>query len=29
MARFVFADDGIDFDGQSIYKGPLGGVESA
>jgi hypothetical protein len=29
MARFVFADDGIDFDGHSIDKGPLGGVESS
>ena len=29
MARFVFADDGIEFDGHSIDKGPLGGVESS
>jgi len=29
MARIVFADDGIEFDGQSLERGPLGGVESS
>lgn len=29
MARIVLADDGIPFDGESVRKGPLGGVESA
>lgn len=29
MARIVLADDGIEFDGESPSKGPLGGVESA
>lgn len=29
MARIVLADDGIEFDGESPAKGPLGGVESA
>ncbi len=28
-ARIVLADDGIEFDGESPSKGPLGGVESA
>ena len=27
--RIVLADDGIEFDGESPSKGPLGGVESA
>jgi glycosyltransferase involved in cell wall biosynthesis len=29
MARIVLADDGIEFDGDSPRKGPLGGVESS
>jgi glycosyltransferase involved in cell wall biosynthesis len=29
MARIVLADDGIEFDGESPRKGPLGGVESS
>lgn len=29
MARIVFADDGIEFDGQTPDKKPLGGVESS
>lgn len=29
MARIVLADDAIPFDGDSVYRGPLGGVESA
>ena len=29
MARIVLADDGIEFDGESPAKGPLGGVESS
>lgn len=29
MARIVFADDGIEFDGTTPDKGPLGGVESS
>lgn len=29
MARIVFADDGIEFDGKTPEKGPLGGVESS
>ncbi len=29
MARIVLADDGIEFDGDSARKGPLGGVESS
>lgn len=29
MARIVLADDGIEFDGQSLERGPLGGVESS
>ncbi len=29
MARIVLADDGIEFDGESPSKGPLGGVESS
>jgi len=29
MARIVLADDGIEFDGDSPAKGPLGGVESS
>lgn len=29
MARIVLADDGIAFDGQSLERGPLGGVESS
>lgn len=29
MAHFVFADDSIIFDGQSLERGPLGGAESA
>ena len=29
MARIVLADDGIEFDGESINRGPLGGVESS
>ncbi len=29
MARIVFADDGIEFDGRSLERGPLGGVESS
>jgi glycosyltransferase involved in cell wall biosynthesis len=29
MARILLADDGIEFDGQSFEKGPLGGVESS
>ncbi len=29
MARIVLADDGIEFDGESPDKGPLGGVESS
>ena len=28
MACIVLADDGIEFDGQSPARGPLGGVES-
>ena len=28
-ARIVLADDGIEFDGDSLSKGPLGGVETA
>jgi glycosyltransferase involved in cell wall biosynthesis len=29
MARIVFADDGIVFDGRTLEKNPLGGVESS
>jgi glycosyltransferase involved in cell wall biosynthesis len=29
MARIVLADDGIEFDGRSLERGPLGGVESS
>ncbi len=29
MARIVLADDGIEFDGESPRRGPLGGVESS
>ena len=29
MSHFLFADDSIAFDGQSIDRGPLGGAESA
>ena len=29
MARILLADNGIEFDGQSFEKGPLGGVESS
>ena len=29
MARILLADDGIEFDGQSFERGPLGGVESS
>ena len=29
MAHFLFADDSIVFDGQSMERGPLGGAESA
>jgi glycosyltransferase involved in cell wall biosynthesis len=29
MAQIVLADDGIEFDGKSAEKGPLGGVESS
>ena len=29
MARILLADDGIEFDGQSLERGPLGGVESS
>ncbi len=29
MARIVLADDGIAFDGRSLERGPLGGVESS
>lgn len=29
MARILLADDGIAFDGQSLQRGPLGGVESS
>ena len=29
MARILLADDGIAFDGQSLSRGPLGGVESS
>ncbi len=29
MSRILLADDGIVFDGQSLDKGPLGGVESS
>ena len=29
MARIVLADDGIEFDGKSLERGPLGGVESS
>ncbi len=29
MARILLADDGIVFDGQSLDRGPLGGVESS
>ena len=29
MAHFLFADDSIIFDGQSLERGPLGGAESA
>jgi hypothetical protein len=29
VARIVFADDGIVFDGRTLEKSPLGGVESS
>jgi len=29
MARILLADDGVEFDGQSLERGPLGGVESS
>ena len=29
MALIVLADDGIEFDGESLARGPLGGVESS
>ncbi|MEK9725472.1 MAG: glycosyltransferase, partial [Rhodospirillaceae bacterium] len=29
MARILLADDGIEFDGLSLTRGPLGGVESS
>ncbi len=29
MAHILLADDGIEFDGQSLERGPLGGVESS